>query len=246
MLRPKAGVIAALAACLIACYPQARPGRARIPIRVKQPLGSHHAGSRIVGYRIDPARSWLRVLVYRAGPLANLGHDHVVSNRALRGWLRLGESWTQSSFVIEVPVGDFVVDDEAERQALGGVFAAAVAPADRRGTRAHMLGPFQLDAAHHPLIRLRSLAIFAPSPRPAARVEVRVAGHRAVLDLPFTASAFAFSNPPAGIVARTAFELRQTRLGITPYQVMLGALRVRDRVEVQMSLYAVRSGSAEN
>ena len=36
-------------------------------------------------YRIDESHSELRILVYRAGPLAHLGHNHVIINRSLHG-----------------------------------------------------------------------------------------------------------------------------------------------------------------
>ena len=36
-------------------------------------------------YRVDENQSELRVLVYRAGAMARLGHNHVLVNRALCG-----------------------------------------------------------------------------------------------------------------------------------------------------------------
>ena len=42
-------------------------------------------------YPIDSSKSELRVLVYRAGALARLGHNHVLVNRAVSGTVQIAE-----------------------------------------------------------------------------------------------------------------------------------------------------------
>src|SRR5260370_42589199 len=68
-------------------------------------------------YSIDSAQSELRLLVYRAGPMARLAHNHVILNRAIAGWVdaaagglpgsRAGPE--SASFSLYVPVADFCV-----------------------------------------------------------------------------------------------------------------------------------------
>ena len=41
-------------------------------------------------YRVDPKESVVVIEVRRAGKFANLGHDHVVASRNLRGWIARG------------------------------------------------------------------------------------------------------------------------------------------------------------
>ncbi len=68
-------------------------------------------------YRIDPARSELRLLVYRAGTMARLGHNHVIVNHAVAGWARYSGRPAAASFSLRVPVADFVIDDAQMRSA---------------------------------------------------------------------------------------------------------------------------------
>src|SRR5450759_147412 len=44
---------------------------------------------------VDPEASEVRLLVYRAGPLARFGHNHVISGR-VRGEIRAGERAAES------------------------------------------------------------------------------------------------------------------------------------------------------
>ncbi len=89
-------------------------------------------------YRIDSARSELRILVYRAGAMAMLGHNHVIANRALSGWVRYSGKVTEASFALTVPDAGFVVDDDGD------------APRRRRGFRRRDFGGGEIrDHAQH-------------------------------------------------------------------------------------------------
>ena len=224
----KCAGLALLAALLAAC----QPAPMRRPAGAVASVAAPPAGA--VVYRIEPGASSLRVLVYRAGPMAALGHDHVISNTALHGWIVAAHPVAASSFRIELPVAQFVVDDAAARRAAGPDFSEPV-PADARsGTRAHMLGRSLLDAARFPSIVVRSLAIRGTEPRLTAMVAIRIAGRNTTLTLPFE-----LARSPERLTASAAFDLRQTALGLTPYRVMLGALRVRDQVRLALTIVAV-------
>src|SRR5258708_3130187 len=78
-------------------------------------------------YPIDSSGSELRLLVYRAGALSNLGHNHVMGNRAVTARVQIGGSVSASSFSPKGAVNDFLSDDaqprtgEGERGGRGGV-----------------------------------------------------------------------------------------------------------------------------
>src|ERR1700721_2882440 len=61
-------------------------------------------------YAIDSNESELRLFVYRAGPLANLGHNHVMVNRAVTGAVRIGTGVATSSFSLRMRASDFEID----------------------------------------------------------------------------------------------------------------------------------------
>src|SRR5438046_1429627 len=89
-------------------------------------------------YKIDSGISELRLLVYRAGPLSNLGHNHVMVNRELTGIVQIGDSISASSFSLRVPVDGFVVDESHARQEEGGDFQGDIPREAKEGTRHNM------------------------------------------------------------------------------------------------------------
>ena len=91
--------------------------------------------------------SELRVLVYRAGALANLGHNHVMVNHGVTGAVQVGATLDASSFTLQVPVEAFVVDEAEARREEGSDFEGDIAEEAKAGTRLHMLSAALLDAA---------------------------------------------------------------------------------------------------
>ena len=56
------------------------------------------------------------MLVYRGGVMAAVGHNHVIVNRALQGWVRFDGALSGGGFFLTVPVSGFVVDESAARR----------------------------------------------------------------------------------------------------------------------------------
>jgi hypothetical protein len=110
-------------------------------------------------YRIDESRSELRILIYRAGPLARLGHNHVIINRSIRGVVNLADAAAESVFSMEVPVAGFVVDDAQARSEEGEDFAAAVPDDAKSGTLRNMLSKAVLVGDEFPVITVKSIAV---------------------------------------------------------------------------------------
>jgi hypothetical protein len=162
------------AAVIAACrgrYPAARPRR--------QPAGS-------VDYRIDATRSELRVLVYRGGSLAALGHNHVIVDSAISGWVRSGEALRDSSFHLQLAPADFAIDPPAARAQEGADFADEVADEARAGTRRNLLSGAQLDADSFPLILVESVSVQGAGNAATATFRITIAGPDAPRDEPFT------------------------------------------------------------
>jgi hypothetical protein len=241
MLKKCAGVCAA--ALLAACgAPQTRlphEGGAVAPIATQPPAG-------VAVYRIDSAQSELRLLVYRAGPMARLGHNHVIVNRAVSGWVETAGTAAAQSLSLQVPVADFVVDDAQARAEEGPDFSQAVTDEARAGTRHNMLSAAVLDADRFPTITLSGMAVTAvagiqepgtqgPSTW-VATLAVQVAGHTSKLTVPFTLETSAGRISASGTAV-----LRQSDLGLTPISVMLGALEVQDALTVKFKLVAPKS-----
>jgi hypothetical protein len=194
-------------------------------------------------YEIDENRSELRILVYRAGPLARLGHNHVMVNRRVHGAVKLAPEGA-SAFWLRVPVAEFIVDELQARREEGPDFAADVPDDARSGTLHNMLSAAVLDAADHPDISINGVAAAgggaaaggAPDSGAAplvATLTIGVAGHESKIEVPFV-----LESGPGRLSASGSFELRQSALGLTPYSLMLGALQVQDAMTVKFRLVA--------
>ena len=185
---------------------------------------------------VDQEASEIRLLVYRAGPLARFGHNHVITGR-VRGEIRAGVGVAASGFRLEVPVESFVVDPPAARVEEGDEFATEVSEPARRDTRENMLGNGVLDAASHPLIQIDSLALVGPRWNPTVLARVTLRG--STRDLRFPAAVIQ-QDDLLTVVAN--FRVRQSDFGVTPLATLGGGLQVRDMIDIRIRLIARRAG----
>ena len=196
-----------------------------------QPFSSLQALPPAGSYRVDPQNSELRVLVYRAGALGNLGHNHVLVNHAVSGVVQVGDSISASSFSLQVPVEGFVVDDADARREEGGDFTSDIPEDAKAGTRRNMLSAALLNADEFPEIRVAAVTLSGTFNALNAELTISVAGHEANVSAPFSLQGDAHSLTAVGSLA-----LRQTALGITPYSLLHGALQVEDVMQLKFRI----------
>jgi hypothetical protein len=205
---------------LVGCSPTPRPP----PPSPALPAAAAAAGP---CYRLDATHSELRILAYRSGPLARLGHNHVILAGELDGELCGGH------FTLSFPVAALVVDPPAARAEEGEDFASVPTRADVDGTRRHLLGPGQLEADAWPRIRLAGAFV----PRPGhATVAVRIGIRDATSEIavPVDVSVDADGR----LVAIGGVEFAQSSFGLVPFSVAMGALKVRDDIAIRFRLVA--------
>ena len=182
-------------------------------------------------YEIDAGRSELRVLVYRAGPLANLGHNHVMVSHAVTGRVQVGSDIATSSFSLKVPVESFAVDEREARSEEGGDFPGDIPEDAKAGTRHNMLSAAVLNAAEFPEITVSSVSLSGTPDALVANLTVSIAGHEASISAPCS-----LLGDEHTVTAVGAMELRQTAIGITPYSLLHGALQVQDAMQLKFRI----------
>jgi hypothetical protein len=182
-------------------------------------------------YPIDSNGSELRLLVYRAGTLAGLGHNHVMVSRALSGLVRIGADVPASSFSLKLRADSFEIDDAQSRQQEGGDFPGDIPEDAKEGTRRNMLSSAVLNAAEYPDITVKSASITGTLNDLNADVEISAAGHASHVSVPLSLQADAH-----GFTAAGSMELRQTALGLTPYSLLHGALQVQDAMQLKFKI----------
>ncbi len=190
-------------------------------------------------YVIDPTASDLRVLVYRVGPLARLGHNHVIAAAGYSGEIAIARDFHASTLRLDIPLAELVVDPAAARRDEGPDFASEPDADAIAGTRTNMLGPRVLNVAEFAQLRVRSLAMVGPVWAPDVTVRIGLHGVERDLSVPV-----ALEMNDERLSATATFEIRQSDFGITPLAVLGGALQVADTVRVRLHLVARRATDA--
>ncbi len=186
-------------------------------------------------YGIDSARSQLRILVYRGGPLAEFGHNHVISAGELNGVVFLTPALRNSGFEFNIPVRSLKVDPPSARSEEGGEFAKPLSEEAVRQTRDNMLSPAVLDPDSYPQIRIRSLSMKGPDWGPDVTIRITLHGVSRDMSIPV-----ALRREEDRLVVTGAAVLHQSHFGMTPFSVMGGGLQVQDRLRIRFRIVATR------
>jgi len=226
---------------LIACHstPTARtPAKAAAKQSSGTANGTEAAGASAVRarYAIDAQRSEVLVLVYRDGPMGHLGHNHVIAVRSLSGSISIGSDPLQSSFTIDFPVDAMSVDEPQLRTREGPDFDTTLDEAAIAGTRDHMLGASLLNASSYPTIHLQSGGLRNATDGMHIMTDITVRTTTARVDVPVSG----WHSDDREFTVSGEFDLTHSQLGLTPYSVALGALRVAERMHVRYQLLAIR------
>ena len=182
-------------------------------------------------YAVDAEHSVVTLRVYRAGRLAMLGHNHVITSGS-----ETGQVWTDgdpagSGFDVRLAVADLVVDDPGARAAAGAEFPGELPDAAREGTRRNMLRPEVLDGDHYPELGVHAEALGGTWEHPVVTAAVTLKGRTRMVSLPLE-----IDREAGALTARGAFRILQSDFGITPFSVGGGALAVADEVDVAFEI----------
>ena len=216
----------ALLATVTACKP-------RPTVRSEVPLVAAPPGASL--YRVVGGASTLRFYLHADGPLARLGHNHVISAHGVEGEVWLEPQPQKSTCQLRLPVAAFVVDDPGERAEAGGEYVEPLKAADRDGTYTHMIGDRQLDAARFQNIWLRCLRLTPTALGLSLELAVTLRGRETQLTVPLQ-----WEQKDDLLRASGEFSFKQSDLGLEPYSLMMGALRVADEVQARFELVARR------
>ncbi len=225
----------ALVALLAGCAPVLPPEEAAFVAPTGPPAGfpaadyrrAAAAGQRVL--RIDPAQSRIVVEVRRDGPLARLGHDHIVAAHDLAGFVDLDAG--RADFYLAP--ARLIVDDAAQRAAAG-----LADPPDERaiaGTRRNMLTRV-LDAGRFPFVSVAVRREASDLPGAASvRAAITLQGETREFVVPVTSETLA-----DGIAVSGRLDFRQSDFGIVPLTALNGALSVADRLDLRFRIVARR------
>jgi polyisoprenoid-binding protein YceI len=182
-------------------------------------------------YRIDPSVSDIRILVYRTGRVARVGHNHVITGKGFKGDLILTETVTDSTVDLSIPVKSLLMDDPKAREESGPDFSDQPTQEDRKATLRNMLSDYILDAENHDAVMLHARVAGGKSPKWQLDADITIRGVTKHVHTPVT-----LEKTRERIIASGTLEIRQSDFGITPFSVLAGALQVKDEVNIQYRL----------
>ena len=220
-----------LALLLGGCFRQPLPDLSRLPDQPPDFPLARYQGLAAEGWtllRLDPSRSEVSIYVFRAGRMARLGHNHVISASRIGGLAaRNGDRFLADLYL---PVADLQVDPEGLRAAAGPDFQSELSDEDKADTRANMLSEELLDAPRHPFLTATLVDTrLAPG---ETRLTVAL-GIRETLQVLAVPMEIELSD---GAVATGRFPLRQTAFGLEPFSILGGAIAVADELEIEFRL----------
>jgi hypothetical protein len=215
---------AAVLLCVAGCGP--RPATHAPAVTANGPANG-------TAFQLDSGASEISVFLHADGPLAKVGHTHVITNHDLRGTVWLHPQPEQSGCDVQIPVQSFVVDDPKERAAAGAEYAEPLDEAARSGTRDHMLGDKQLSAAKYPSVSLQCRHISVGTQGATVELTVIVRDHSSQLTVPVQ-----WQHQGNTLRAEGELSFTQTAIGLEPYSLLFGALRVSDEIRARFRLVA--------
>jgi hypothetical protein len=188
-------------------------------------------------YTIDPAASDIHWLVYKAGSLSRLGHNHVIAVAGLEGRVTVDAGdLGKSRFEMSFPVASLVVDDPQLRAALGEDFASVPTADDKAGTRKNMLTDKVLDGEKFHAIAVKGSGLSGAATAQTLKITVDLLGRAVELTVPTKVVVSGDTLTASG-----EFELTHAALGMKPFSVMLGALQVADTMKFAYQIKAEAS-----
>lgn len=219
--RPMRTALMAAVLAISACSaPPVPPPALPAPAAGPAPVASPSA------HRIIAGESLIAITVRRAGPLARMGHDHVVATRRLEGFVDAGRGLAELRFRLD----QLSVDEPALRKEAGLASQPSADAVD--GTRRNMFGKV-LQAEAYPWVVVR--AAFEAGTRDRLRADITLHGVTRSYQVPVQ-----LREDSGALLAGGAFTLRQTDFGITPFAVLGGALAVKDELELRFAVSARR------
>lgn len=175
-------------------------------------------------YRVVAAESLLSIVVRRGGPLAKLGHDHVVSSTGVQGYADPQQSRADLYLLLDA----LVVDDPALRAQAG--LDTQPSASDIAATRSNML--VTLAVQQYPYVQVRVNGTAQQS------LNLDITLHGVTRNFPQVPATLDMTGELLTVTGR--FAINQSDFGITPFSVLGGAIRVEDRLELAFRIHAGR------
>ncbi len=185
-------------------------------------------------YSVIAERSKILIYVYRGGPFARLGHNHVIRAGDLTGLIHVTDDLSVARADLSFSAAGLEIDPIADREAAGPDFATTLSDSDLKATRNNLLGHALLDAANHPFIRVQIRPVRREGRSLDLLAQITLKGVTHIYE-----DRAQLSISGGRIELTGSLAVAQTDFGITPLSILGGAVRVKDEVRIGYRLHAI-------
>ena len=164
----------------------------------------------------------------------------MVASHDLAGVAHVPETLSAVSFEVHLPVNLLTVDEEELRNQAGPDFPPGVPDEAKAGTKRNMLGEAMLDGDRYPEVVLRSEAVRRAAEGNSVEAQVRAI----VRDQAFAVIVpLQYRLDGDTLEVNGEMPLKQTDVGITPFTLFGGALKVEDELKIRFHIVARANAS---
>jgi len=186
-------------------------------------------------WSLDPDQSLVQLRVYKAGRLARLGHNHIVSTRQIQGRVAVKEAQLQADLFVRLD--QLELDRPDLRASAGEGFESAPDPEDVAGTRANMLSDKVMNAIQWPFATATISGELEPQDGAKWSVKLALRDQTRELVLPVEIE----QQFDRLIVKGAITGLNLSAYGIPQFSVLGGAIAVGESVDLDFSIAAVNA-----
>jgi len=174
--------------------------------------------------RVVPAQSLVVIEVHRAGPVAWLGHDHVVASHDLSGYVFMEEGQAD----LFVPLERLVVDEPELRSEAG--LNTQPSQEDIEATHFNMQNK-TLESGHFPFASIHIARL--NTSRPELKVSITLHGITRTYEVQAL-----IESELNGVAVDGRMSFKQTDFGLNPLSVLGGLIRVQDKLDLRFHILA--------
>lgn len=185
-------------------------------------------------WTVDTSRSSFVLQVFKEGVASSFAHDHVVHATKYTAALQADATDpTTASIEVTVQTAALVNDDTTVRKQFN--LPLNVSDSDRRKVDEAMKGDEVLDVEKYPTITFRSTGVSAGADgRLTLKGNLTLHGVTRAVSMPFSARVDGDT-----IDAQARYTFKTSDFSMPPYSAMLGAVRCKDEVVLNLHIVAV-------
>ena len=198
---------------------------------VEAPPAEQPPPDRARTWTLDPARSFVAVLVRYDRSALMAGHDHAVQATRFTGTVTWDpDDVSACEIEVRVPVQHLHTDPGNSRERMG--LEGTTKDKDKASIRKNFLGKSQLWADKHSTIDFRSTKCETRGERVVVSGDLSLRGVTKRVSAPMT-----IRTTEEAFTARGGFSIRHTDFGFEPFTAVMGALRNEDDLRFTLNFH---------